>query len=261
MKPTPFTPKIGDEIIEKMKSWNKRDQHFMVCSGVRFQPKVEWVAEGWACHRYAHEELLAASHPDIMGFVYQGVRPYDKPYKMTKTGIAYLRCLVDPEGPFKEVLPYLYHSEWKQIIKDNGIVAYNLSDKKLNAGLFWTFIQATRLLFEHKEHAPRFEYLRKYFKDPAWTLLATIALQPVQAKKLDGNWAPCIPQHCSPLGQKPWIRAKGFLSGKLIHHPEHATLNSSMCFGGGIPSYSYETAVKISPKPLDEWVKGLLNAA
>jgi hypothetical protein len=172
----------------------------------------------------------------------------------------YMTYLLNKDGPFRHLFPYMHHHKPRQVLKDRGIIFKNLLDKELNAGLLWTFIQATRFMYEHPEHMKRFLYLAKKLRhEKVLALFASIAIQPTTAN-LDGNWALNVPGHCSPLGSYGISRAKGFLTGKLIKLDSHCTTGSANCFGG-TNSNPNGWQDRSTVKPLDTWLNQFRKAA
>jgi hypothetical protein len=240
-----------------------------ICAAVLWSGK-NWSRDTYACYRYVTEELVGRGntppetikHPDHFGIVFQGWNGLDRSCAQgieKKEVSIWLDHLLDPTGPFKEILPHLYHKTTKEILQDKGFVIKDALS--CNAGLLWTFLQATRLMYENPHRMPWFLHgVERLGGDMPMALFCAFALKPLtanfngQTKKLDENWTVCNHSHGEPLGSYAYQLAFQFLNGVLSPNDRHCTSSSHSCFGTCTVPPNFYSLIKNMVKPFDEWV-------
>lgn len=252
MKHTLFTDEIGNNIVALLKiQWDK-DGHrvsYTVFDKTIFEDE---------CYAPVAHRLNASG--DIFGLLFQGYSGTSLIQEHTKHAKQYLDCLLDPKGPFKGILPYLWHSKMPEVIKDKGFVFKDLAGKddlpRVNMGLLWTFAQATRLMYESPHRMKTFLHAAEEFpKDKPLQLFVCFSLQPSH-KTL---WESVMVTHGEPLGNYGIAHAGRFLSGTTVDYPTCATVRSWRCFGKKptcFEQYDYKEISKLTSeeKTLSEWV-------
>lgn len=249
MKHAELTTEIADKYLSAFqKAWQK---HSNSVGYSFFGPTAEGKTE--ACYAPPANKLNSECDQDYFGLLYQGWSGKPMIQGMGKEAVLWMEYLVDPEGPFKEILPFLYHKTAEEICDDNGILYYNLVD--CNIALLWTFAQATRYMYENPGRMERFQYLvAKFPKDKAMVLFCTFVLGPVGDDITDTLWARSVIAHGEPLGNMGIKRAHAFLNGIVSKTDVTGTSLSCQCFGGTI-AYDYRTGGIGPQQGLDDYVK------
>lgn len=254
---TEFTDDTGEKIVAELQKGKEGTRKY--CSShVVLHPK-KWIFEDVGCYAYT-SIALRNSHPDHFGIFHGGWRPIGESVQLYPVGYSrpevlwWLEALLDPKGMFEKVLPFLWHTEPKEIISDCGFVFKDVLNPVCNAGLLWTFMQATRLMFENRSRMDRFVYLREHH--PKLALLLTLTLQP--RGDPSGEWSPTVVAHGEPLGTQGWKRAGYVLSGKLTPRTAHQPAGSARCYGGHFP---LDYSVSNLRFPLGKWIELFEKAA
>lgn len=267
MIPLKFTPSLGEEIVTAAQKFCAAHKTSQCSPVVMVAPGGKVTARADVCYAPTASEFNSHKSSDIIGFMYRGGGSGDDTGNMSCTEYLgpeakdYLSHLMHKDSPFKDVFPYIWKTDVDDIMADKVIVCHNLSDKKLNAGLLWTFAQATRFMFEHPSRMKTFQYLRsKYPTNPNLVLLATYVLQPMNKNNPDGLWTSAVQGHCAPLGSlSPWQKAYGFLNGKLIKRDAHGPSGSASCFAMyDQPIWKIDWQQPIR-KPLEQFVQALMT--
>jgi hypothetical protein len=258
MKKSTLTDDTAAEIIKLMQE-QYASKSREIAAAVLWNKK--WFRSTYACYRYVHELLVDCErneskpikgHPDHFGIVFQGWSGSVMTQGIEKIEVSvWLDHLLDPNGPFREILPHLYHTTTKEILEDKGFVIKDALS--CNAGLLWTFLQATRLMYENFRRMAPFMYGVKELRDDMpMALFCAFALKPCDTDfKL---WATGNCAHGEPMGHYAYVFAHEFLNGKLTKCDEHTTSRSFRCFGDHLsPPYSYRNHSIC--KPFAEWVK------
>lgn len=255
-----FTNKDGDTIIERLQAYTKSRagltnsySHvgFTVMGGTD-HPEI--------CYRPSADRLHVGRY-DFFGLHYGGWTK-DKPmvHGYGPEALLWLGALLNPEGPFKGVLPYLYHTDPAEVLEDKGFVFKGLTpimvDKKitptLDRGLLWCFAQATRLMFENTKRMERFQYASTV-THPNTALLVTLSLMPVNG--LTGNWTMVIPAHGEPLSSEGYKRAHRFLNCDPVPTTTIGPGGSANCFGNVFIDYRSQHPRQSLP----EWITRFEN--
>lgn len=255
-----FTDDIGKEIVTQLKRGVKENKY---CSAHVLRDGKRWYFDSVGCYWFTSEVLIsdAPPHPDHFGIFHGGWVPSGErfgpgyPVDYSRPEVLYwLEALLDKSGMFAPVLPFLWHTEPTQIIEDCGFVFKDVLNPACNAGLLWTFMQATRLMFENCRRMEKFMYVREHY--PELALLLTLTLQPYS--NLDGVWCPTAVAHGEPLGNQGWRRSGFILNKTLTPSDIHSPNGSSRCFGGPfLDGY----ALRPPSRPLPEWIELFKKAA
>ena len=255
-----FTDEVGEGIAALMRKQDKATR----CAGSVLLDRPEtkgWSFEGEFCYAPVSSHLMyKKKHPDHFGIFYGGYVPIGE-----GTGVnwpcdwerpeakEWLEAILDPEGIFKGVLPYLWKTAPDDILRDHGFVYKNVLDKNCNAGLLWTFMQASRLMFENRGRMKSFIAARKELPLRVATVVA-LTLQEFS----EGLWGNVMVVHGEPFGTQGFRKAGYALAGKLTPVSRHSPGRSADCFGGATPiDYRLET----QRKSLREWVTLFEKAA
>lgn len=256
MKHLPFTANIGKGIVSLLqKQWKKNDD-FVGCSIFEERIREE------PCYAPT-AQFLGQSDTDHFGLLFQGYSGVPLKQKYSEEAEQYLDCLIDPSGPFRSILPYLWHTTVKEILDDKGFVfkdldGYKGSIEKVNLGLLWTFAQATRLMYETPSRMKVFQHARKlYLKDKPLQLFLCMSLQPWESITETTMWLPCTACHGEPLGHYAIELAGRFLTGNIVRHDNHSTAKSWLCFGKknwSSSDYKEQSVLMSEKRLLPNWV-------
>lgn len=266
MKHTPLTDETAAEIITLMqKQYDTKSAE--ICATVHMKNK-KWVSETWACYRYPCGYINGEpnyegpdDHPDHFGVVFQGWTKGPKNYIQglhAKEVTVWLDHLLDPDGPFRLVLPHLYHTTAKEIIEDCGFVIKDAST--VNGGLLWTFLQATRLMYENSQRMGRFMHGVNKGLDQPMALFCAFAIRPIEQipgtydYKISGLWNTGNSAHGEPLGHGAYQLAENFLAGRVVRDMPHNTGGSYRCFGDINQPPNYYSWQPKQAKSFDDWV-------
>lgn len=250
MKHVPFTNDIGDAIVTKLQEGFAKKQT-KVGYSVMGDPLV---GAGEYCYAPVAAKLQMGH--DYFGILYQGwsgkicVQEYNAEARL------WLEYLLNPEGAFSSLFPYMYKTTPDDIISDCGFIFKDLAKPKapVNQSLMWCFLQATREMYENPARMDRFKYCAKHIEDKNLAVFCTLTLQP-QDKSPKGQWVPTIASHGSPLGQTgTYRRAAPFLNVVVTKTAHIGTRGSGDCFGGPI-DYDYRDRSPALSLSLDDWVK------
>lgn len=251
MKHLPFTNNIGQGIVSLLqKQWKRQgnDVGYSV---------IENTIHADPCYQPTAGRL-GLKNTDHFGLLFQGYSGSSCVQEHGPEAKEYLSCLLDPNGPFKGILPYLWHSTADEIIADKGFVFKDLDGKpRVNLGLLWTFAQASRLMYENPGRMKVFQYaIKTYHDDKPLSLLLCFILTPWEfppTKKT--TWKRAVGCHGEPLGRGGTFLAGRFLTGNILPHNEHSTSGSWQCFGR-VPERGYPEQIKLANEQhlLSEWV-------
>lgn len=260
---TEFADEIGEKIVAELKKGKaEKSPSRRYCSSQVLLKLKQWRFEDIGCYAYT-ADTLRDQHPDHFGIFHGGWLPlgerlgvvYPVDYERPEV-LWWLDALLDPKGMFAPVLPFLWHTEPKEIIADCGFVFKDVLNPACNAGLLWTFMQATRLMFENRGRMDKFVYLREHH--PELALLLTLTLQPHKTTEPENLWMPTVVAHGEPLGTQGWKRAGYVISRKLTPHTIHQPAGSARCYGG---YFSLDYSVSNARFPLKEWINHFEKAA
>jgi hypothetical protein len=240
-----FSDNIGAEIVSAMQNLK---QTRTVSADVTFVGG-KWTANNTGCYAYMMDALKRANHPDHFGIVYKtfNAKPdlSRDPAPVGRTCYSWLQTLLNPEGVFAGVLPFLWHKTPKEIIRDKGFVLHSMLAPECNPGLVWTFLLASRMLWEHHHERKLWDDIRKNVKDKDIALFLTLAL----ARSAQG-FGIGYKGHGQPV-VSPWIKARSFLQHDFQKWPTQGPNGSSGCFKNDNPVGISATTVLT----LDKWVQ------
>lgn len=249
MQPAKFTPEIGDAIISEMQGLK---QDSSVSADVSWSNTYrKWQAFNTGCYAYIMDRLNKETkgenpHPDHIGIVYKTFAKNERnPNQMDGTCFTWLETLLDPGGVFAGVLPFLYHTTPKEIIADRGFVVHGLKSKECNPGLVWTFLLASRMLWEHINERALWNDVRKATEDKDISLFLTLALC-----RSSSGFAIGPKGHGQPITFQH-KKARSFLQRDFNQWEGQGPFGSSQCL-------KEDTVANIAPPrilTLDAWVK------
>lgn len=265
MKTAEFTDDIGAEIIALMQKPPTKKPN--CCAAVlRTHYSVDrlgvWENRWEACYAPTARKLESPDHPDHFGipFFGQGVgddqanaEPSEEPYN--EAAICFLTALMDRAGAFRKILPSLWHKTPEEVLQDRGFVVINGLSPECNPALVWTFLQAARMIYEHKPVLPLFTKALTHTKDTQVALFCALSLWPTPDNRFT-NARPNL--HGDALGStmtNPYRLRQPFLTGVTTkpanarHHP----YGSHMCFPTTEMPVRYN--INETVHPLSKWVK------
>lgn len=264
MRTAEFTDDIGAEIVALMQKPLEGTE--TCCASVlRTHASVArlgaWENRWEVCYAPTARKL-ESNHPDHFGIPFFGrgaggagaaaekaKEPYDE------EAIRFLTTLMDPAGAFKGVLPSLWHKTPEEVLQDRGFVVINGLSPECNPALVWTFLQAARMIYEHKQVLPLFTEALTHTKDTQVALFCALSLWPTPGNQFT-NARPNL--HGDALGSaltNPYRLRQSFLTGVTTkpasarHHP----FGSHNCFPTTEKPADYHIDEIIHP--LSKWVK------
>lgn len=252
-KPSPdiFPPKRTDLYVKAFAThWEKKHSN---CSSTFHGESAEWYGSG--CYAYPASRI-AVGKERYVGVLYQGWDK-EKEHAMCQgdnpEAHLWMEYLTDPDGPFREVFPWLVYKTAKEINQHHGYIIQGFNDPDFPNGLIWSWAMATRYMYENPKRMERFLYCVDKIKDRALALFVTLTLQPT-GKDLAGLWGQTIIAHGEPLGNSGYRRSHAFLNGIVTPSGHHGTVGSSNSFGGPI-HWDYSSRNIVPKLPFDDWVK------
>lgn len=251
MKPEEFTDETAQKIIRLLPDLPPSRG---CCAAVLQFREGQWSNRWQVCYAPTAATLFGL-HPDHFGIPFLGAGAggtHDETQAHTgQYGVetlAFLSALMDPTGPFKGVLPFLYHATPKEVFADKGFVIYRATEIP-SPGLLWTFLQAARMLWEHADVYRAWCEARKHTKDHIVALYIALALA-LHDKEYQTHR---VGKHGDSLGSapgNPYRLRESFLRGIVVPgDTQHRPFRSWACFP------ALEPLPGNVRKPLDEWVQ------
>lgn len=262
MKTAEFTDDIGAEIVALMQKPPEGAQN--CCAAVLRTHDSDlgaWENRWEPCYAPTARKLGQSEHPDHFGIPFFGrgtggerndAKEAKEPYD--EEAIRFLTTLMDPAGAFKGVLPSLWRKTPEEVLQDRGFVVINGLSPECNPALVWTFLQAARMIYEHKRVLPLFTEALTHTKNTQVALFCALSLW--HRPNLFTNARPSL--HGEALGSamtNPYRLRQSFLTGVTTKPADarHTPYHSHQCFPTTERLVGYN--IKEITHPLSEWVK------
>lgn len=128
---------------------------------------------------------------------------------------SWLMALLEQDGPFKDILPFLRFKDADTILKHKGFLFENLS--YANMDLFCTFISCSRCAAENPQSYQHYYHLRDILKYPmSWSMFVSITMEPTDhsSDAARAAWKRTSWPHGNPFGSGArGSRALSFVRG------------------------------------------------